>query len=82
MEGDQPNHERATDSGSSRSLRRPTRVYGSPESAVLVVTVRNGQLDGNWLGKVIADSVIRDLELAGVDPCGERGEIPQPGDLV
>ncbi len=38
------------------------------------VTVRPPQLDASWLGRVLDEAAIRELEALGVDPCGEFGE--------
>ena len=38
------------------------------------VTVRPPQLDASWLGRVLDEGALHELEALGVDPCGELGE--------
>ena len=38
------------------------------------VTVRPPQLDHSWLGRALDDDSLHELEVIGVDPCGEFGE--------
>jgi len=40
----------------------------------MIISVRMEQLSSDWLGRELDLSALRDLEAAGVDPCGEGGE--------
>ncbi len=40
----------------------------------MIISVRMEQLSSEWLGRELDLSALRDLEAAGVDPCGEGGE--------
>ena len=39
-----------------------------------ICTVRDGVLPAAFLGRVLDDGCVRELEALGVDPCGEAGE--------
>lgn len=43
-------------------------------SEALIVTVRAEHLDASWLGRTLTLDLLPELQLLGVDPCGERGE--------
>ena len=40
----------------------------------VLTCVEHAKLDVSWLGRVIDEAFLRDIEGAGVDPCGENGE--------
>jgi diphthine-ammonia ligase len=39
-----------------------------------IVTVRSSELDESFLGRELAENLLPELLIRGVDPCGERGE--------
>jgi diphthine-ammonia ligase len=40
----------------------------------VLTCVETAKLDISWLGRVIDDDFVRDVQKAGIDPCGENGE--------
>jgi uncharacterized protein (TIGR00290 family) len=40
----------------------------------VLTCVETAKLDASWLGRVIDDDFVRDVERTGIDPCGENGE--------
>jgi uncharacterized protein (TIGR00290 family) len=40
----------------------------------VLTCVERAKLDVSWLGRVIDEAFLRDIEGAGIDPCGENGE--------
>jgi uncharacterized protein (TIGR00290 family) len=54
-----------------RSLLREFVAIGG---RAVLTCVDTSKLDGSWLGRVIDDDFVRDIERTGIDPCGENGE--------
>jgi diphthine-ammonia ligase len=60
-------------------------LWGEPTTALVrefldrggearLTTVRSTFLDDTWLGTALTRDAVNTFELAGIDPCGERGE--------
>lgn len=60
-------------------------IWGEPPIALVTEFVRAGgravitcvdltRLDSSWLGKLIDESFLEEIQRTGIDPCGENGE--------
>jgi uncharacterized protein (TIGR00290 family) len=60
-------------------------IWGEPPGELLAEFISSGgravvtcvdlaRLDESWLGRIIDEQFAKDIEAAGVDPCGENGE--------
>ena len=60
-------------------------IWGEPPAGLVREFVETGgravitcvdlaRMDGSWLGRIIDEQFVDEIETAGVDPCGEHGE--------
>jgi uncharacterized protein (TIGR00290 family) len=50
------------------------REFVSIGGRAVLTCVETSKLDASWIGRVIDDDFVRDVEKTGIDPCGENGE--------
>jgi len=56
---------------SPRALIREFIAIGG---RAVLTCVETAKLDESWLGRIIDDAFVSDVERTGIDPCGENGE--------
>jgi diphthine-ammonia ligase len=56
------------------STRTVATEFIATGSTAIIVTARAAYLDATWLGRSIDVETIEELEIRGLDPCGEFGE--------